>query len=43
AIATGLAQGLGLEEAITRGRAWLREALIGSLALGGGQHLLWHG
>ncbi|MBF0163930.1 MAG: bifunctional hydroxymethylpyrimidine kinase/phosphomethylpyrimidine kinase [Magnetococcales bacterium] len=43
AIATGLAQGLGLEAAVLRGRAWLREAMIGSLALGGGQHLLWHG
>lgn len=43
AIATGLAQGLGLEEAIERGRAWLRAAMVGSLALGGGQRLLWHG
>ncbi|MBF0417292.1 MAG: bifunctional hydroxymethylpyrimidine kinase/phosphomethylpyrimidine kinase, partial [Magnetococcales bacterium] len=43
AIATGLAQGMTLEAAVTHGRAWLRAAMIGSLALGRGQRLLWHG
>ncbi|MEO5345570.1 MAG: bifunctional hydroxymethylpyrimidine kinase/phosphomethylpyrimidine kinase [Magnetococcus sp. YQC-9] len=43
AIATGLAQGMEMVAAIERGRAWLRAAMVGSLALGGGQRLLWGG
>jgi len=43
AIATGLAQGLALREAVVRARAYLQEALRRAPGLGGGQGPVGHG
>ncbi|MCW5751064.1 MAG: bifunctional hydroxymethylpyrimidine kinase/phosphomethylpyrimidine kinase [Alphaproteobacteria bacterium] len=43
AIATGLAQGLGLEQAVARARAYVREAILRAPGLGGGHGPLGHG
>lgn len=43
AVATGLAQGLGLEAAVARARAYVREAILRAPGLGGGHGPLGHG
>ncbi len=41
AIAAGVARGWPVMEAVERGRRWLRESMVQSVALGKGQRLLW--